>query len=161
MITLDEVRRLLDYDPETGRLTWKARESAVWDSRYAGTAAGSVGRDGYVRVKVNNSTYLAHRLAFLLKIGKWPEDQIDHINRNPSDNRWENLRCATASQNMWNKGAHRNSTSPHVGVCWHGSAKRWVAQICTYGKIRHIGSFTTEDEAAAAYLAAKQVEHAL
>lgn len=146
-ITSERLREILDYDPETGVLTWKIRLS---HRAKVGCQAGSVSRaDGYRHLKIEGGRYVAHRLVWLYMTGKWPTDQIDHINRQRADNRWINLREASASQNMAN--SHRRSTLPR-GVSFHKPTKRYQARIRWRGHQRHLGLFDTPEEASAKYV---------
>jgi hypothetical protein len=150
----------LDYNPETGKFIWKWRDrkhfksDRIWKSTntmYAGTAGGYINGRGYRQIKVNGELYMAHRLAWLLHYGAWPEDQIDHINNDPSDNRIENLREATHAQNQHNMSSHKDSSSRYLGVSWHNASNKWRAQIAVDGKSYHLGLFTVEEDAARAY----------
>ena len=131
--------RLLNYNPETGALTWKMTRRKC----RAGAPAGSLTHEGYVRVDLTGRTLQGHRLAWMLMTGEMPPSRIDHINGDRADNRWSNLRAATATENAWN--AERNAT----GV-WRRYGK-------VYGRIRHdgrvisAGPFATEAEATAWY----------
>lgn len=168
------VRECLDYDPETGVLTWKQRPvshfegsptraaehlCAIWNARYAGAPAGSVYVVGYLVVKVDDRPYLAHRLAWTLVTGAWPTQQIDHINRVRHDNRWVNLREVTHSENNQNQRMSRSNTSGHTGVYWHALTSKWRASIGLNNRQIHIGLFETLEEAVAARTAAKLKYH--
>ena len=147
-LTAEKLRELLHYDPETGIFTRKVRTS----SRIKiGDVAGCLSsRDGYLRIAVLSRDYLAHRLAWLYVYGNWPEDQIDHINRNRSDNRISNLRGVTNKQNLQNASKYSHNTSGHTGVCWHKQCSKWVAQIAHNRKHLSLGCFATIEEAIAA-----------
>ena len=86
--------------------------------------------------------------------GAWPKDQIDHVNGDRSDNRFCNLREATNSQNQANRRCEATSTSGVKGVSWDRRCRRWQAQISINGKPKHLGGFTSKEEAARAYAAA-------
>lgn len=136
MISHAELKHLLHYDPETGLWTWLnplARYISV------GARAGSNDGKGYIRIQVRGSSYRSGRLAWFYMTGEWPEDQIDHINRDTSDDRWVNLREATQSQNNFNRG------SGIRGVYRCGS--KWRAQV---GPNNDLGIFPTFEEAIAA-----------
>lgn len=155
-LTADYVRSILDYQIKTGALLW-----AVAKGRRvrAGCVAGYLNSTGYVYVKIDGRLYLAHRLVWLIHHNKWPEDQIDHINRDKADNRIENLRAATNAENHQNKASCVNSSSRFVGVSWESRTGKWQAQITTNGNRKYLGSFSTEDLAAAAYADAKSKLH--
>ena len=106
----DSIRDVLDYNPETGDLTWKVDRGN--GSVKAGTVAGHINRGRYVHIRTGGRTYLAHRLAWFLYHGEQP-DVIDHINRKKSDNRLTNLRSVTQSQNLLN--------TTRTGVIWNKS----------------------------------------
>lgn len=116
-LTAEEVRRLFHYDPDTGVLTWKSQpdKRREWNTCYAGKEAGYIYNRGARLLQISGRRYLAHRVIFLIVVGRWPEE-IDHINRNPADNRWANLRESTRSQNLANRGLYKNNKSGFTGV---------------------------------------------
>lgn len=94
--------------------------------------------------------YRAHRIIWLMMTGEWPPEEIDHIDHDPSNNRWANLRLASSSQNEINRGVPRNNTSGFKGVFFHAKQRRYSAYIKFHGKREHIGMFDTAEEAHAA-----------
>lgn len=150
------LRQVLNYDPETGKLTWLVR---VAPRVRIGDEAGNVTTRGYKKVSVRYRPYQAHRLAWLLTFGRWPNDQIDHINGDRADNRLCNLRECNHSENQQNRKTAKNSTSGLTGVTWHKDQKRWRTQIGVGRRKYHIGHFDSKEEAYAAYLRAKADLH--
>ena len=140
MASVDTVLR---YDPETGDLIWLPRGNPKFDNRLANKAAGTMTRRGYIQVRFDGKFYLAHRLAWRLYYGVWPEFEIDHINGNPADNRIENLRVCTTAENRKNMPCRKNKTSKYMGV--RKSRNAW--SVLVDGKYR--GSFADEDDAGA------------
>lgn len=134
--SIDEVRRRVSYNPKTGDFV--ALVSA--GRRRKGDRLGYPDKLGYIKLGFNGKWVLAHRLAWRLSKGEWPEGEIDHINGNPSDNRISNLRVVTRSQNVMN-------TRRGNGVCWHKRNKAWQVLIKAGGKSHYIGLF--KDRAAA------------
>ena len=137
-ITAEYVRSILHYDPETGVFTWRDRprehfktikSCRTWNTRYAGTVAGGMASSGYLQIKINAASYRAHRLAVFVMTDEWPKDMVDHIDMDKANNRWENIREATRSQNMANTVARKHSKSGIKGVCWHKQHRKWVAQL--------------------------------
>ena len=155
-LTAARLRELLSYDSATGIFR---RLVSTSSNAKAGDVAGSLSNKGYLLIYVDGSRYLAHRLAWLYVHGAWPDDQLDHWNGIRSDNWIENLRKATNDQNQQNRVASRGSTSGHLGVCWHSSNKRWMAQIMIGKKTKYLGYFSSVEEASAAYAAAKAKLH--
>lgn len=153
----DRVRELLEYEPETGVFRWKCRRGRV----AAGSVAGSPVVRGYRAISVDNVLYRAHRLAFVLMEGRWPEGDVDHIDGDVSNNRYSNLREASRSQNMQNqrRALSNNKSSGLLGASWHKQTRRWQARITLGGKDRFLGRFDTAEAAHAAYLAAKRQIH--
>jgi|694.fasta_scaffold07589_25 hypothetical protein len=156
MLTQAQLKELLHYDTETGLFTWLTSKR---NSVKAGSIAGCKKENGYILIKIHNKRYKAHRLAFLYVYGRFPEKQIDHINRIRSDNRICNLREATNQQNLWNQSIRKDNTSGYIGVSMF--RKKYVAQITVDSKLIHIGTFATAEKAGQAYLAAKSVYHVI
>jgi hypothetical protein len=151
------------YDPETGSLTWKARQlhhfkrvydQNAWNAQWAGKPAGSRGSRYYV-VTIGYRTFLAHRVIFAMRTGMWPK-QIDHVNRNGFDNRWDNLREATVQQNKWNRSRPKRELPR--GVRKSRKGPRFTAQVKLDHKTIHLGSYDTPGEAHEAWLAAVRRE---
>ena len=139
----DYIRSILDYWPETGVLRWRQRQDqdAQWNGRYAGTVAGFENGDGAVRVAINDHKYLAHRVIWAWMTGERPPNLIDHEDLDRSNNRWENLRAATKSQNCANSRLQRNNTSGIKGVSWSKAARRWQVHITKDKKQRFLGLY--------------------
>lgn len=108
--------------------------------------------NGYLCIRVDYKLYLAHRLAWMYMVGSWPKDQIDHIDRKRDNNKFSNLREATTEENAQN-------ASNVVGYSYDSFSSKWKAQIGVNGKNKHLGRFNTEEEAKAAYVAAKEQYH--
>lgn len=152
-LTQEEALRLLEYEPESGVLRFRVGRSNV----RAGAVAGSVNAHGYRQLKVANKDYLAHRVIWLMVHGRWPADQIDHIDGDRLNNRLDNLREATHAENGRNLRMRATNTSGVTGVYWSKRSKRWVAQIRDGGRQRYIGQFCDMDAAIAARRAAEKV----
>ena len=152
-LTPERVREILHYAPDTGVFTWLVSAR----SQRAGDKAGCVGPGGYIFIKYRRRLYRAHRLACLYMNGRWPADHTDHINGDKQDNRWSNLREATCSQNLANRGPQKNNTSGFKGVQPHNG--KWRARVWCGGRVFDAGSgFETPEEAHVAYMAtAKQL----
>jgi hypothetical protein len=153
MMTAEELRERLDYDPETGVFTWRRSESTRVK---IGGVAGTYTEKGYVRVRVLGRPYRAHRLAWLYVRGVWPQDQIDHINGIRDDNRIENLREATNAENQRNMKKRAGKRCALKGV--HVANGRFRAVITVAYKRFYLGNYNTEEEAHAAYVAAAEKE---
>ena len=144
-----DITKYLRYDAETGKIFWKLNKGAS----KAGNEAGWEDRF-YHRMTINRKTYHAHRIAWLLTYGSWPEDQIDHINGNGLDNRLENLRDVSHRENLRNKQIYKNNTSGTIGVSFDKSKQSYVAGIMINGKHKNLGVFKNKEEAIAARAAA-------
>lgn len=143
MITQKELKESLHYNPNTGIFTrLKSGGTAK-----KGSVAGGLNNRGYIHIRVGGKKHLAHRLAFLYMTGKFPEDQIDHINHIRDDNRWLNLRKATNQDNKKNSTLYKNNTSGTAGVRWHKPSKRWEARIGVNCKLKNLGTFVDRFEA--------------
>lgn len=165
---IDYLRGCLEYDQDSGALIWRTRPRQHFDSdrgwrnfnsRWAGKQAGTVSETtGYVFINFNGILYPGHRIAFALHHGDWPDGHIDHVNGQRADNRMENLRVCSRSQNQMNRPKQRNNTSGFKGVTRHVDG-RWRACIKAGPKRHHIGLFDSPQEAHAAYLAAAERIH--
>jgi hypothetical protein len=146
----------LAYDPDTGYLTWKLHRSAACP---AGTRAGSVSSNGYLRVWILGRRYAAHRIAWFHHYGVWPELFIDHINGDPLDNRIVNLRNVSREMNQQNKRRpSRVNSTGFLGVS-PSKPDGFHAKIEVAGKKVWIGRFKSPEAAHQAYLEAKLKLH--
>lgn len=153
VLTLDELKVLLSYDPATGDFTW--RVTRKWARHVAGDKAGYVNRvTGYRYITIERKNYYEHRLAWYFMTGKWPH-QIDHINRDKLDNRFSNLREVDRYRNMRNQSLRKDTKSGYKGVVWHKRNQHWQAQLSyrVDGKLqtKYLGSFQDPLDAAKAY----------
>ena len=153
MLIQIRVRELFDYNHETGELIRRVPKA----NQQAGSVAGSVNAKGHVNIQVDGVLYAAHRLVFLYHHG-WLPQEIDHKNRVKTDNRIENLRPATSSQNKGNIQLLRNNTSGYRGVSLNARSGKWHAQIKIHGVQTYLGRADTPEQAAAIYNAAA-LEH--
>lgn len=159
-----ELRALLDYNPQTGALTWRTRkgdgrETSRWNSRYAGREAGGINAIGYRNISIFGRSYSAHRLIWAIAYGEWPEDEVDHINNVRHDNRIANLRQATTSQNAMNRLRRSDNKAGYKGVRFYKRTGRWMASIRVNGKQQHLGYFDTAKQAHIAYKEAARKHH--
>ena len=137
-LTKEIVRELLDYDPETGKLTWRKRDRKwfktdrdcnAWNARFAVTQAFGSIRVGYFCGDILDKKYLAHRVIWFWMTGEWPKEQIDHINHDRKDNKWLNLLEVSHRDNTRNQSRHKDNSSGYTGVCWHKQHRKWVVRI--------------------------------
>lgn len=154
----DEIRRIFTYDAETGEIRWNHREGEP-RFRMAGQVAGTRRRDGRGVIVYKNGFFLSSRVAWAYMTGEWPSHLVDHVDNDPSNDRWENLRAATKTQNGYNKRHRPSSSSSFKGVYYAAHAKKWRAEIAANGNRRHLGYFDNEQEAADAYAAAAHELH--
>lgn len=153
-LTPERLREVLDYDPMTGVFSWKFARRGV----RAGSTPGSILQNGYSYIRVDRTSYLTHRLVWLWVNGCWPDNHIDHIDGNRTNNRIENLRDASRSINNQNqRRAHLRSTSTMLGV--YKDKKKWNAKIGLDGEVYNLGNYSTKEEAHEAYLGAKRLIH--
>ncbi len=150
MLTQKYLKSILHYNPKTGIFTWKERLSKRIS---CGDVAGSLSREGVVSIRIKKSIYKAHRLAWLYMTGSLPKEHIDHINRVPSENQFNNLREATNQQNIFNSGISKNNKCGFKGVFFDNCRNKYVAKIQHNGKSHHIGVFIDPEEAHKAYCA--------
>lgn len=144
---------LLKYDPDTGEFTWITDRSSV----KAGQTAGSP-RGKYLSISIDGRKYPAARLAYFYMLRMWPPEglQIDHMDRNPRNNAWSNLRLCTSSQNKINRGLQRNNTTGIKGVHFNRARKLYEASYGLNGRVHYLGGYETLEAAAEARRAAER-----
>lgn len=156
LITQARLKELLVYDWRSGELINRTNRSS---RARAGDVAGTVNKDsGYRKISLDGKKYLAHRLVFLYVTGSWPKEQLDHIDGDRSNNRFENLHAVSHKENLRNQGIYCSNTSGHVGVHWNKKCNKWQAYIKVNGKMLHLGLFENLEDAIAARKAAER-EH--
>jgi len=155
-LTAVRLRKELSYYPETGLFTWRIPRPG---RKVEGCAGCSTSVDGYPRICIDGTLYLAHRLAWLYMTGSWPVHELDHKNGIRFDNKWLNLREATSAENRQNASLRCDSVSSITGVSWHKQRKKWRAYIVLDQKQRHLGLFSDKIEAGTAYARAKSELH--
>jgi hypothetical protein len=157
------LKELLSYNEETGEFYWLRRPdlnraSKIFNSKYAGKRAGVESPRKYRYIRMRGIGFFSEsRLAWLYVTGQWPSGEIDHINGDPSDNRFVNLRVASRSQNGANRGIHSNNQSGFKGVT--KARNKWTAEVSFQKKKLRLGRFNTPQEAYAAYLGASKAFH--
>lgn len=160
-ITPRLVQAFLTYDPGTGDYIWNERarhwfkterDWKRWNTRHAGKPAfTAVNSNGYRFGRIFNKALLAHRVAHAWMTGRWPPDQIDHLDGNPANNEWSNLRAVTRAENMRNGRPPATNTTGAMGVWFRNDVGKYNAQINLDGRNRSLGCFSDVETAAAAY----------
>lgn len=135
--SVEILRQLFRYDPETGRLTW----------RDGATNTGTRRTKGYHQINIRGKSFLVHRVAWAMCHGKWPEGNVDHINGDPMDNRIANLRDCSQSENVKNSRKRSNNKSGVTGVTWDAKNQKWHATIRSNYKTINLGRYRTIEEA--------------
>ena len=145
---LEELKEHFDYNPDTGIIIWK---KTTKPHMKVGAEAGSLNvrpKTSYRLIQLNHSKYKAHRLAYYMYHGIDPaEKQIDHIDGNGLNNKINNLRLATHSDNGKNRNLNKNNTSGVTGVIWGKQRGRWRAQIKLNGKFKFLGHYSNIQDA--------------
>jgi hypothetical protein len=158
----------LSYNEDTGIFAWNNRPlhhfntkrgANIFNSRFANNITGYADQQGRIYIRIDGVKYMAHRIAWKIITGKDPSDQIDHINRNPSDNRFCNLREATNSENNCNKIAQSNNKSGYKGVFFENQSQKFKAKIAKNGKTHFVGYFDNPEEAHKSYCKKAKLLH--
>lgn len=171
--TPDMLRKLLRYEPSTRKLFWRRRSISMfsdgilsadhsckaWNGRYADKEAfTSLTSHGYLHGTIFTMTHQAHRVIWAMETGAWPTDEIDHINGVRTDNRMENMRDVSNSENSRNMRISKRNTSGFIGISWSKRDRRWRARIHADGADKYLGTFAEKGEAIAAREAA-EIKH--
>lgn len=167
--TPEQLRELLHYEPETGKLFWRPRPRemfatkrafGLWNTRFSGHEAfTSTNNNGYRHGKVFGVGLLAHRVIWAIQMGSWPSDCLDHIDTNRENNLWGNLREASRTQNMHNQASRATNSSGYKGVHWDKRVSRYRAQISVNGRKKFLGNHDSAEAAYAAYCLAARSFH--
>lgn len=153
-ITVDLLNELFTYDKETGKLYRKAPRKSV----NVGDEVGHDNGRGYLRVSINGKSYRVHRIVFLMHKGYYPA-VLDHIDGNSHNNRIENLRPASRSQNQHNSKLAKNNTSGYKGVSYNKRANKFTAIVAHNNKSIFLGYYNTPEEANKVVRAAREELH--
>lgn len=150
-LTQDHFWELLEYDLETGVLTWRycTFHSNSWNAQWAGKVAGGDNGNGYIGICIEKEKFLAHRVIWFGMQGEWIP-QIDHKDLNGFNNAWSNLRSADFSTNQMNIRAHTDNQTGYKGVWYSKQKKAWIAEIVA-GNKRRTKQCATPEAAYAAY----------
>jgi len=147
--SLEVLRHLFVYEPDTGVLLWRVRPHVMAKRSAPGSEAGTVGAHGYRVVKVGEKYYYVHRIIWKIQTSADPVDQIDHIDGVRSNNKWVNLREADNGKNRWNIGLQKNNKSGVKGVFREHGIGPWVAVISVNKRQIRLGRFSSFDAAVA------------
>ena len=158
-LTVEQLRGLLKYDPETGVLTWLVSGRRM--KPRAGEVAGCADPRGYIQIRINRRLYWAHRLALAIVNGEWPDGEVDHLDGDKGNNRLSNLRVGTKATNMQNlrRAMTSNKSSGLLGAHWNKERQKWKAAITVDGRTVYLGLFDTAQAAHTAYVQAKRQHH--
>ena len=159
-LTQARLKELLSYDPETGKFTWIAKPNSRANRIKIGGEAGSPKGNGYIQIQVDKKNYLGHRLAYLYVVGEFNHGDLDHVDGNPANNSFKNLRPASRAQNQQNRrNPSSNNACGYLGVSYRKDTDKYTAHIVKNNKRLCIGCFETAEEAYDAYLKAKRELH--
>ena len=154
-ITYERLRQVLRYSPIVGVFEWRVAGRRI----RPGFLAGTVVTGGYIRIGVDRRAYPAHQLAWLYMTGDWPDGPIDHIDGDPSNNAFSNLRLASFAQNSANSRRNSSNTSGVKGVSYDRRRGKWRAVIRSKGRVVFDKSFDSIELAEAAITEARQEVH--
>ena len=149
VITQEKLKELFNYDPLTGVFNKKVNTSS-------GNLmpVGSRCKNDYLRVIINRKQYLIHRLAWLYVHGKFPENDIDHIDGNSLNNRIANLRDVAHHINQRNSRQRSDNNTGCTGVYWDKQKEKYKALIQFNNKLIHLGVFEQKWDAICSRLSA-------
>lgn len=158
MYDLDYLKSVLRYEPAEGAFYWKVNKQHP--KARVGMRAGRINSLGRAQIGINRKQVFVHKLVWFFETGVWPLQMIDHIDGNPLNNRFENLRLSDHKRNGQNQRAARNNLyTGLLGTSWHKGKNKYIAAIKLNGVRKHLGYFDTAQEAHAAYVTAKRILH--
>lgn len=137
MITQSQLKEHFDYNPETGDFIWRKIGKG---RKGIGKTAGTVKGNGYHYLNFGEKAYLSHRMAFLFMVGEIP-CMIDHRDGDPLNNKWDNLRDCSHSQNMCNARIRSDNKSGAKGVSWFARDKKWEVVLRINKAVKYLGRY--------------------
>jgi HNH endonuclease len=146
-LTIEELKEELLYEETTGNFYWLKEKQG----RNQEKPAGHINNFGYTSIVINGNKYLGHRLVFLYMTGSWPLDYVDHIDGNPRNNKWSNLREATAAENSYNKKRKYDSYTGIKGVVKDFRSETWHVHMKIDGNVVSKGPFYSYQAACSEY----------
>ena len=155
-LTQKRLKELFEYDPEIGCFFRKTNSGTRWR---IGQRAGTFDKNKYRQIKIDNKLYKEHRLVWFYVYGFWPKKEIDHIDRNPSNNKLSNLREVSRKENAENTIAHKDNVSKFKGVTFDKRKNIWFARIMHNKVQHHLGTYRSPEAAAEAYIKAANEFH--
>jgi hypothetical protein len=139
----ERLHELFVYDESSGVVSWKINHYCI----RVGDIVGYLNTDGHRQVCIDNVFYSVSVIIWIMQTGEFPIDEIDHINRHPDDNRWENLRICTRSQQCQNRSIFCNNSSGVTGVSWNKMCCKWQSYINLNGKRTNLGLYSSKIDA--------------
>lgn len=150
-VSIERLHEVFRLDQATGRVFWRIKKA---NHIQAGDEAGAADGRGYRDVRVDGNRFYMHRVVFAMANGRWPVGDVDHANRDKTDNRPANLREATRGQNMHNTGPLRCNKSGMKGVYWDKTTGKWRARIKVNNRPICLGRYDDLETAGYAYMSA-------
>lgn len=148
--TQDRVKKLITYDPLSGEVTWNINISGIKKGSKAGSISTDKSGRKYHNIRLDTFAFRTHRIIYLYMTGKFPKGLVDHLNGDTLDNRWENLKDVTHSENARNCSKRKDNTSGYTGVNWRNDTNKWQVSINENNKKHNLGCFTNLEDAVAA-----------
>tara|TARA_R110000851_G_scaffold61962_5_gene142512 strand:+ start:4117 stop:4584 length:468 start_codon:yes stop_codon:yes gene_type:complete len=145
------MKQKLRYEPLTGKFFWLVNNAQVSIGQ---EVKGSIRESGHIKISVGSQLHLAHRLAYEL-MGEEVPEFIDHVDQDPANNKWKNLRPCTFQQNQWNTAMRSTNTSGFKNVYFRKARNKWIAKVPSLDGLKHVGTFDSAYEANIAAIAAR------
>lgn len=155
-LSREELIRTIAYDEHTGEMRWL---SPTGNRVKPGDLVRGKTVRGYLRVQINGRRYKVHDLAWIYMTGREPENIVDHINGDTSDNSWKNLREATQALNCRNRKTPKNNSSGVKGVFFRKRDRKWHAVIGLNNRKIFVGAYSDFQSAVSAITAARSLYH--
>lgn len=152
ILEVEYLKKYLTYHPDLGIFTSNVKRLRYID----GEPVGYTKKNGYIEIYLNGGYHYAHRLAWLYMTGEFPIDNIDHLDGNPQNNKWKNLRLANQSINTKNQKSKKSNKTGKIGVFYRKDREKWIAYIKVDYKRINLGTFLNFEDAATARVQAEQ-----